>query len=408
MRHALLLFLFAVLAPTVAQGQDWPCWRGPTHDGKVTGFKIPAAWPQEMKPVWEREVGTGHSTPALVNDRLYVFSRIDEQEVLRCLVADNGEQVWTVQYPAPYEMAPAARAHGKGPKSSPAVSDGRIFTFGISGILSCINYAGKEQWRRRFNDQFPKTSPQFGTAVSPLIVGKQCIVHVGGKDKGALSAFETISGKVTWQWDGEGPGYASPIEAELGGIPQIVTQTQEHVVGVHRDTGKLVWKLPYKTAYEQNIVSPVIAGDLLIISGFRNGTAAYRLVPDGSGLKPQQVWHVEQLSMYMSTPLARDGQIYGFAQEQKGMLFCLQAATGEVLWKGEGRQGDNAALLDCGKVLAALTTEGQLLFYEPNREKYVERARLKVADSPTWAHPVLSGSRIFIKSKTKLAAFELK
>ena len=136
-------------------------------------------------------------------------------------------------YDAPYQMDPAATGHGKGPKSTPVLSGGRLFTLGISGVLSAVDAAtGKLLWRQTFDKEFPLTAPDFGTAMSPHGRRRCVIAHVGGTDGGALRAFDAATGRVRWSWTEDGPAYASPVIVEAGGVRQIVTQTQRHIVGV--------------------------------------------------------------------------------------------------------------------------------------------------------------------------------
>src|SRR5262249_26033909 len=152
---------------------------------------------------------------------------------VRCLEADGGKEAWRVSYPAPYKMHPAATGHGKGPKATPAVRDGRVYTLGINGVLACWDAAdGKELWKKDFKDQFKQTSPLYGAAASPLLVDGLCVVSVGGPGKGALTAFDARSGEVKWSLDGDGPAYSSPVVAELAGVRQIVVQTEQDVLGV--------------------------------------------------------------------------------------------------------------------------------------------------------------------------------
>jgi outer membrane protein assembly factor BamB len=171
-----------------------------------------------------------------------VFAREDEEEVLQSLDLATGRRLWRQAYPAPYTMNPAATSHGKGPKSTPAVAGGRVFTFGISGILSAFDAAtGRLAWRKEFSAQYGETSPLYGAAQSPVVDGDRVIVHVGGPGRGALTAFDAATGAVRWAWTGDGPAYASPVVATLAGARQVVTFTESFLVGVSADRGELLW-----------------------------------------------------------------------------------------------------------------------------------------------------------------------
>jgi outer membrane protein assembly factor BamB len=403
--HAALAFvLFAALIADPAPGQDWPGWRGAGRDGKLPGFEAPDPWPAKLVRGWRVEVGTGHSTPALVAGRLHVHARQKDDEVTLCLDAETGKVLWRDRYPAPYEMDPTATEHGKGPRSSVAVADGRLFTLGINGVLSCLDTrTGRVVWRHDFKERFPETSPRYGTAMSPLVCDGLCIVHVGGPGEGAIVAFEAGTGKERWSWNGDGPAYASPVIGTIGGRRQLITQTQFHAVGLSPADGKLLWKLAYKTSFDQNSVTPLIFGDRVILSGYHNGTTAYRL----DGEAPERVWKTRKVSMYMSTPVLHGERFFGFSEKRRGQFVCVDANTGKTLWSGDGRQGENAALLDGGQVILALNTRAELIVFKASDRDYEELARYKVADTPTWAHPVISGRTVFVKDLNSVIQWKL-
>ena len=212
------------LAPG-AVAQEWSQWRGPNRDGSVTSFREPAVWPEGLTERWKVEVGLGYATPILVGDRVYMYTRQDANEVMTALDATSGEVIWRTPYPAAFEMNPATARHRAGPKSTPAFADGRVFTLGMSGIVSAFDAdTGNVLWQK----PAPSIQPSFHTAMSPVVEGDLVIVHVGGHDDGALTAFGVATGDVRWTWDGDGPAYGSPVVIELEGTRQVVTFTQEN------------------------------------------------------------------------------------------------------------------------------------------------------------------------------------
>jgi len=270
------------LAAGSALAADWPQWRGPARDGTLQKFKLPQAWPKELERGWQVEVGLGHASPVVAGQRVYAFARRDEDEVIRCFNLADGKEVWHQSYPAPYKVNEAAAAHGKGPKSTPAVAAGRVYTLGISGILSCWDAEkGTRRWQKDFSKQFKQSSPAYGTATSPLIDGDKCIVFVGGPGQGALMALDAQSGETKWSWDGDGPGYASPVIGVFSDVRQIITQSQTACIGVDEQTGALLWKIPFATDYEQNIVTPVLYDESVIFSGYNKGVSRYRVEKQG-------------------------------------------------------------------------------------------------------------------------------
>ncbi|HET9315797.1 MAG TPA: PQQ-binding-like beta-propeller repeat protein, partial [Vicinamibacteria bacterium] len=251
---------FVIALALAAPGGDWPQWRGPGRDGTTTAL-AGAAWPKELKRAWKTAVGEGHSGPVVSGDRVFVLARQGEIEELLSLDLATGRVLWRQGEPAPYTMNPAAQSHGKGPKATPTVQDGKVYTLGISGTLTCRDAgSGRVVWRQDGKTRFRETSPYYGAAQSPLVDGGLVIVHLGGHDDGALSAFDAATGALKWERKGEGPAYASPVVAEIGGVRQVVTDTQDHLAGFAAATGASLWSLPLSTDYTQNAVTPVVRG----------------------------------------------------------------------------------------------------------------------------------------------------
>jgi outer membrane protein assembly factor BamB len=244
-------------------------------------------------------------------------------------------------------------------------------------------------------------------AMSPLFVRDLVIAHVGGHDSGALRAFEASTGSTRWSWNGDGPGYASPILVTLSGVEQVVTQTQQYIVSVAPDDGRLLWRMPFTTAYDQNSVTPVQFEESLIFSGHQKSTFALRVSRQGTEWKTQQAWSNSDLTMYMSSPVLRGPWLFGFSEKRRGTLFCLDARDGEAKWVGPGRQGNNAALVLAGESLLAQTTEGELLVTAAEAGAYRPLAQYRIAGRPTWAHPAVTGSDILVKDATHLTLWSL-
>jgi outer membrane protein assembly factor BamB len=392
----LLVFMIGII--------DWPQWRGPNRDGLVKNATVPALWPKTLKEEWKVPVGVGHASPVEANGKIYVFARQGEDEVLLCLDAVTGKEVWRSSQPISYEPHEAARAHGKGPKSTPVISNGIVYTFGISGVISAHEAnTGKVKWRREFSKEYSKTSPLFGTAMSPLVDSGLVIAHVGGPDKGALNAFDAQTGATKWSNTMDGPAYASPIIVTLAGTRQIVTFMQQHLVGVDFASGKLLWKLPSKTQYDENINTVLSYKDMLIFSREGQGLAAIRLTKPGGEIVPEQLWINKEAELYMSTPVLQGNTVFGMTSRQKGQFFAVDAETGKTVWQSPGRMGENAAILNLAdKVMLFLTNDAKLIVQAADGKTYSPLAEYTVAPSPTWAHPLVIGKRILIKDETSL------
>jgi len=401
--------LMLILPSAQVIGDNWPQWRGPNRDGVVSSFSPPKTWPETLRPVWKITVGIGHSSPVVVGPHVFVFSRQEDNEVASCFDLDTGKQLWRDSYPAPYVMNPAAAGHGKGPKSTPVVSDNKLYTLGVTGILSCYDAGtGKLLWRREFSKKSKETSPLYGTAMSPLVDRGLVIAHVGGNDSGALTAFDATTGEIRWSWTGDGPGYASPIVVEFGGVRQIVTQTQKYIVGISASSGQLLWEIPFETEYVQNSVTPVVYKQTLIFSGLDKGVFAINVALRGNKWATDKVWHNPDVSMYLNSPVVNGDFLYGLSHKRKGQFFCLDARTGKTMWTSTGREGDNAAILLGGQFLFLLTDAAELIVARVDPKQFEVLKKYSVAQSPTWAHPAIVGGRILIKDVSTLTLFGLE
>jgi outer membrane protein assembly factor BamB len=397
--------LLLLAAP--ARAQDWPQWRGAHRNGKVEGFALPKVWPKALTQKWKVEVGEGYSTPALVGDRLYVLSRQKDEEVIRCLSAADGNELWQSAYPAPYTPPKTPSARGGGPRSSPAVADGRVYTLGINGALSCLSASdGSVLWRKEFSKDFERTAPEFGTAASPLLTDGLCIVHVGGKGKGAVMAFDP-AGERKWKWDGDAPSYASPVVLTVDGAKQVVTQTEKFLVGISLEDGKALWQAPFLTSAGEDLATPVIDGTTVIASGLGRPTTALQVRKDGAKSVAMPVWDRPRPVWLLGSPVLKDGLLYGLSQRTERFV-CMDRTDGNTLWTGPSRLGDSAAIVDVGAALLLLTSGGELHVFRPGDKAYVELARYKVAATPTYAHPVVSGKRIFVKDKDSVTLWTLE
>lgn len=407
-KSAFRVYITFALASHVCLAQDWPQWRGPNRDAVVSSFTAPKVWPEKLTTKWKVPVGIGHASPVVVGRRVYIHSREDENEVAACFDLDTGKQLWRDSYQTPYTMNPAATSHGKGPKSTPVVHDNKLYTLGISGILSCYDAAnGKLRWRREFSKTSKETSPLYGTAMSPIVDRGLVIAHVGGNDSGMLAAFDANSGELRWSWNGDGPGYASPIVAEFGGVRQIVTQSQKFIVGVNASSGAVLWDIEFETEYVQNIVTPVMYKQMVILSGLDKGTFAINVVLRGSRWVAERAWLNPDVSMYMSSPVVNGDYLYGLSHKRKGQFFCLDARTGKTVWTSNGREGDNAAIVTAGSVLMMLTDGAELIVARSDPKQFEVLKKYSVAESPTWAHPVVIGNTILIKDVSNLSLLSI-
>lgn len=383
---------------------DWPQWRGPNRDGVASGFQAPRDWPEQLTKRWSVEVGTGYATPVLVGNRLYMFARRGDNEVTSAHDVDNGKELWQASYAAPFEMHSAAVPHGKGPKSTPTYSNGVLLTLGMTGIATALDATtGKQLWQK------PGAAPPLYTshAFSPIVDGGAVLFHLGGQDRGALTSLDLKTGGVRWTWEGDAPGYGSPMIARLGGTSQIVTITKQKVVGLNAATGALLWERPFKSQLDTNSFTPVIHGDLVIVSGNGGPTMALRPSQTGGRWTADTVWENADVPARMTNLVAFGDALFGLTTKNAGQYFAVDAKSGKTLWTSPGRQAGNAAIARAGDYLLSLENDGELVVARTSQTAFEEVKRYKVADTETWAQAAFSGNRIFVKDTSRLTMWTL-
>jgi outer membrane protein assembly factor BamB len=389
--------------------QEWPQWRGPNRDGLIAPFTSPAKWPKNLTQRWKTAIGGGLSSPVVSQSKIYVHSSNGDQETVSCIDLKTGKTIWSKNYAAPFTKNQYAREMDKGPFSTPVVHRDNLYTLGTTAVLSCFDArTGELKWRKD-HSRYADTSKLFcGAAMSPIIDRGLLIVHVGDDRKGWVIAFDAETGQERWKLEGDGPGYASPIIVELENERQVVTLTDKSLIGISVDSGKLLWRLSHPDEWNENIVTPVLHGKTLVISGVRQGTRAIRVTREDDQWKTTNIWHNPKIAMYMSSPVLDGDLLYGLSNLRKGQLFCLDVKTGDVLWTTEGREGQNAAILQSQKEIFLLTNDADLIIASKSAKGFEHLARYKVADSSTWAHPVILDRQILIKDAANLTLWSIE
>ena len=349
--RTMALIVIASLTTAGVFAQDWPQWRGPNRDAKASDFKAPKSWPKELTRKWNVTVGEGVATPALVGGKLYVFSRQDDKEVARCLNAADGKELWLEKYDSLGASGPAQGFSG--PRSSPAVASGKVVTIGVRGVISCLDAAtGKSVWRK---DDF-KTWPNFFPSSSPMIVEGLVIAQLGGRDNGALVAYDLGTGNEKWKWNGPSPTYASPVLMTVGGAKLILAQTESKLIAVNAADGKLQWELGAESQGGEGgrgrgmgggnykAATPIVDGQTIIITG--RGVKAVKLEKEGDKFVEKELWNNPDKSVQFNTPSLRAGMLYGLTANNE--LFCLNAKDGTLAWSapfpGGGAGAPRAAI----------------------------------------------------------------
>jgi outer membrane protein assembly factor BamB len=409
MRKGLVLCGLLIALPVASQAQvapgDVTQWRGANRDGVITGFAAPAVWPEQLTQRWNIDVGLGYATPLVVGDRVYMFARQGDDEVMSAIDSDSGEVLWRTSYHAPFTMHSAAVPHGAGPKSTPVLSNGRLFAIGMTGIVTGFDVeSGAQVWQKPGSPLVPLYTSH---AFSPVVEGDTVIFHLGGEEQGELTAHDVSSGDVVWSWDGDAPGYGSPIVAAFGGVRQLVTITKGKLVGIDVATGGLLWERPFVSSNSTNSITPVLYGQTVIVWGHGGPTTAVSVAQENGQWVTETVWENADINGRMSNAVLSGDVMFGLTSRNSGQYYAVEAETGQVLWTSEGRQAGNAAMVRAGDVVFSLEDDGELVILRASQSGFEPLRRYSVAEDETWTQPAISGDRVFVKDVSTLTLWSL-
>lgn len=408
--------LGSVLLASPAAAEDWPQWLGPRRDGS-SQEPVPV-WRQPPAVLWRQPVGEGHSSPVVAGGRVYLFTQTPgkEEEVLTAYEARQGTLLWQQRYP----RRPFRSQFGTGPRATPAVAEGRVYTFGVTGVLSCFAAAtGQRFWQVDTLERLRAPNLFFGVSCSPLVADGRVYVNVGGKGA-SLVAFAAESGQVVWQALEDRASYASPLLGEVAGRRQVVFLTQEGLVAVDPAKGDLLWRFPFRDALLESSVTPVQAGSLFVVSSITAGTAAVSVRLQGERFQVVTRWKQPGLTGYFTTPVVIGDYLYLVTgtnplslkllagQRPQATLHCVDLAEGKERWRKEGVGAYHAALLRTGDgKLLLLQDSGELVLVQPDPQQYREVARARVCGA-TWAHPALAEGRLYLRDQRELLCLALR
>jgi outer membrane protein assembly factor BamB len=397
MRIIITLAIVVSVSAQVPATRDWTQWRGPNRDGVVPAAQVPQ-WPAAFGSAWRVDVGEGYSSPVVASARVFVHSRKDPREIVTAIDLATGKTIWQQEYDAAYQKNQYAVRMAKGPNATPLVAGGRVFTLGATGILNAWDAAsGKKLWEHNYTKQVDFSKLFCGTAASPILAHGLVVVQVGSDIHGGrILGLDPATGTAKWEWKGPGPGYASPVLITVGATSQLVTMTNQSILGLDARTGRELWSVPFPDEWHENIVTPVWTGRHLIVSGTRQGTQAYTLTQTGTAWTAKQVWKKPEASMYMSSPVAGDGLIYGMSDKKKGHFVALDEQTGAVKWATEGREGDFASVLLTPEHVIFLTNGADLVVAKRGGT-YAPEKKYDLGASETWAAPALVGRDLVIR-----------
>lgn len=433
------LWAVSLLGWAGAWAADWPEWMGAGRDGvwRETGIveRFPAGGPPQR---WRVPLGAGYSGPSVAHGRVYVMDRlvptnaprakspfdtaqIPGQERVVCLSARDGRELWTYAYDCPYTVSYAA-----GPRVTPLVRDGRVYTLGTMGNLACLDAAtGRPLWTRDFKADFGLKVPTWGVSAHPLLVGHQLFCLVGGEGSVAV-AFDARTGRELWRsLSAREPGYCPPVLHELGGRRQLVVWHAEAVNGLDPATGRVLWTEPWKLNYGMSIAMPRKVGDDLFLTCFYNGSQLLRF--ERGQPKPRVVWRTAKMSerdtahlnSTMSTPVIEDGHVYGACSY--GQFRCLRLETGERLWEtfaptsGKAERWGNCFIVKNGARHFLFSETGDLIIARLSPKGYEEVSRAHLVDPVNtdpgrpvvWTYPAFAGRRVYVRNDREMVCVDL-
>ena len=380
---------------------DYPQFLGPRRNATLPGTTLARDWdawpPQEL---WRRQVGAGWSSFAVVGQVAVTQEQRGEEEQVVAYALTTGEPVWAHTDPGRFEKT----IGGTGPRATPTIFDGRVYTVGASGRFNCLDLAtGERLWTHDLVAELGGTVPEWGLAISPLIVGHLVVVGAGGSEGRSLVAYDRRDGDLVWGAGSDAISYSSPLLAELAGQRQIVHLSQSRVTGYDLE-GKELWFRPWPPQ-QPNVAQPLPLGEdrLLVSSGYGIGSTLFQLTAtEGGGLRAEEVWQSPRLKLKFSQVVEFEGYLYGL---DDGVLVCLDPATGERMWK-EGRYG-HGQILRVGDLLLVLTEGGELVLIDPDPQALTELHTLRVLNGKTWNTPALAGEYLLVRNDREAACYRL-
>jgi len=290
-----------------------------------------------------------------------------------------------------------------GPRSTPVIGEGKIVTFGVSGITSCLDLtSGKLLWKKDENQGVP----QFSTGMSPIIYKGSVILQTGGKDNGQVVAYDLNTGAEKWKYTSEGPAYASPSMMTIDKILQVVLFTEKSLISLDPSNGKFLWKIetpPMQRFYVS--VSPYIDGNKIYYTGLGAGSKAVEISRQGDTYVSKELWSNPEVGAKWTTPILKDGYLYGFTDQRR--IYCINAANGQTAWIDNATNSDFSTILDCGSVIIGFPSTGYLIVFKPDPKAYSEIVKYKVAETAVYAFPVITGNNIYVKDAESLMLYSI-
>lgn len=394
------------LGASVAAADDWPQWLGPRRDSSSSERVQP--WKAAPQKAWSVAVGEGHSSPVVAGGKVFLHSKVKDQDAEEVAAFDvgSGKRVWRKTY----SRGAFSSVFGNGPRATPCVADGKVYTYGVTGVLSCLNADdGQILWQIDALKEFAASNLKFGISSSPLLDGDNVLIMVGGGT--TVVAVDKNKGTVVWKSEKDAASYASPILIGNGKERQAVFVTEKGVTSLNPTDGAVYWKIPLVDLLSESSTTPVRIENLLLASSVTFGSLGVKLETKDGKPAATQAWKNSTLTCYFATPVAIGSDyvymVTGAVFPPQSTLRCVQAKTGTQLWYKDKVGKYHATLLRTGdNKLLMLDDAGNLVFIDPSPESYRELARAKVCGA-TWAHPALANGRLYLRDEKELICLKL-
>jgi outer membrane protein assembly factor BamB len=398
------ILVAAAVATGAAAGSDWPQWRGPNRDGVSSETGLLKQWPAGGPPAaWTTTgLGKGYGSVAVVGDRLFVQGTEGNSSAVFSLRRQDGARVWSRALGRTLDQD-----KGGGPRGTPTVDGDVLFALSEAGDLACLRVAdGGVVWARNVLADFGGRNPTWLISESPLVDGPHVIVTPGGRGA-SLVAIDKKTGKTVWTTKdlSEPAGYSSVIAADIEGVRTLITLTSQSAVGVRATDGKLMWRYAKAANDTANITTPVFfANRVFVTSAYNTGAALLHLRAENGEVGVSELYFTRDMMNHHGGVVFVNGYLYGYSN---AILTCIEAGTGKVQWRD--RSVGKGSLTYADGRLYVLGEGNTVGLVDASPEGYVERGRFQIADQgwPSWAHPVVSGRRLYLRNQGVLAAHDI-
>lgn len=399
LRHSLI----PLLAAAGALAADWPQWRGPNRDGISSETGLLEKWPDTGPPLaWKTGgLGAGYSSVAVARGRVYTQGQRGDTQHLIALDSETGKKLWEIANGRGYR-----ERRGDGPRSVPTVDEDIVFALAADGsLLAADARSGKKIWSVNILEAYEGETPHWGISESPLVDGEHLIVSPGGNGA-AVVALDKKTGRLVWKSQDDRAAYSSPVLAQVGNLRTILSFSERGALGLRADNGQLLWRYDKVANQTANIATPIFARDHAFYSSdYGTGCALLRLRAEGSGVKASEVYFSREMKNHYSSSVLIGEHLYGFSSS---ILTAMKFLTGEVAWRD--RSVGKGSVTYAGRHLYVLGENGVVALVEASPAAYKEKSRFTISksDRPTWAPPVISEAKLFLRDQDNLYCYSIK